>query len=180
MIQFVVGDPLLTRAPFLALGHNARGRTELGAFETAALYQHPAPFATYQRRCRQGKQVAGTFWPWFDTRPSLLFCTVRESSVGATRLRYVQSILMALARDYSLYNMRGLAIAPLGNAYERAEILPLMEMWLGKSTLPVVVYTEYQAGKQAEEHWPHDRDDSHLSGAAGTASPSVADPSGDG
>jgi len=151
MIQFVTGDPLLTRAPFLAIGHNARGRTELGPFETAALIRYPAPFASYQRRCRQGKQVSGTFWMWYDAKPSLLFCTVRESSVGATRLRYVQSILMAIARDYTLYNIRGLALAPIGNAYERPEILPLIEIWLGKIALPVVVYTEYQAGVIADE-----------------------------
>lgn len=153
MIQFVTGDPLLTRAPFLAIGHNARGRTELGAFETAAMMHFPAPFANYQRRCRQGKQTAGTFWPWFDATPGLLFCTVRETSVGVTRLRYVQSILMAIARDYVLYGMRGLAIAPMGNSYERSEILPLMNIWLGKSALPVVVYTEYQSGIKAEEPW---------------------------
>lgn len=153
MIQFVSGDPLLTRAPFLAIGHNARGRTELGAFETAALLGYPAPFASYQRRCRQGKQTAGMFWMWYDAKPSLLFCTVRESSVGATRLRYVQSILMAIARDHALYNIRGLALAPLGNAYERPEILPLIEMWLGKIALPVMVYTEYIAGVTADENW---------------------------
>jgi hypothetical protein len=153
MIRFVTGDPLLTRAPFLAISHNARGRTELGAFETAAMMRYPVPFASYQRRCRQGKHVAGTFWPWFDAAPGLLFCTVRESSVGVTRLRYVQSILMSIARDYVLYGIRGLAIAPMGNSYERTEILPLISIWLGKSTLPVVVYTEYQAGIMAEETW---------------------------
>jgi hypothetical protein len=153
MIQYVTGDPLLTHAPFLAIGHNAKGRTELGAFETAALIRFPAPFATYQRRCRQGKHISGTFWAWYDAKPSLLFCTVRESSVGATRLRYVQSIFMAIARDYTLYNIHGLALAPIGNGYERPEILPLIETWFGKIALPVVVYTEYVAGVTADEHW---------------------------
>jgi len=153
MIQFVTGDPLLTQASCLAIGHNARGRTELGAFETAAFLRYPTPFAVYQRRCRQGKHISGTFWPWYESRPTLLFCTVRESSVGATRLRYVQSVLMALARDHTLYNIHTLALAPIGNSYERPEILPLIEMWLGKSSLSVVVYTQYQAGVIADEVW---------------------------
>jgi hypothetical protein len=150
-LQFVTGDPLLTQAQCLALGHNARGRTELGAVETALLHQYPAAFATYQRRCKQNKHTAGTLWLWHEAQPALAFMTVRESSVSATRLRYVQTILLTLARDYTLYNLTSLAIAPLGSAYERAEILPLVSTWLAQSTLPVVVYTEYLPGVRADE-----------------------------
>src|SRR5262245_26385965 len=104
-LTFVSGDPLLTRAEFLAFGHNARGRTETGEFDMALMQVYPAPFSTYQRRCRQEKHKAGTLWLWYDSQPGLIFLTVRESSVGATRLRYVQSVLMSLARDYPLHGI---------------------------------------------------------------------------
>lgn len=150
-LTFVSGDPLLTRAHFLAFGHNARGRTETGAFDMALMQQYPAPFSTYQRRCRQDKHKAGTLWLWSEAQPGLMFLTVRESSVGATRLRYVQSVLMSLARDYPLYGIRSLAIAPLGNEFERAEIQSLFDTWFGNIALPVVAYTEYVPGVQADE-----------------------------
>jgi hypothetical protein len=152
-LTFVSGDPLLTRAHFLAFGHNARGRTETGSFDMALMQHYPAPFSTYQRRCRQDKHKAGTLWLWYESNPGLAFLTVRESSVGATRLRYVQAVLMNIARDYRLHGLQTLAIAPLGSAFERAEINLLCETWLTKIALPVVVYTDYLPGIQAEENF---------------------------
>lgn len=148
-ITYVTGDPLLTDAPVLAFGHNARGRTELGACETALMQQYPAAFAVYQRRCKQNKQRAGTCWLWTQAQPQLLFLTIRETAVGATRLRFVQAALLALARDYRLYGISGLAIAPLGSAYEQPDILPLVGLALAASALPVTVYTAYQPGSAA-------------------------------
>ena len=77
---------------------------------------------------------------------------MRDSSVGATRLRYVQKVLITIARDYTLYNMPSLAIAPLGNQYERSEIEALYHTWLKHTALPVVVYQAYQAGVAAAEN----------------------------
>ena len=142
-VHLVSGDPTLTQADVLALGHNARGRTELGRLETRLMQQYSAAFASYTRLARRGKQKPGTWWLWADTRPRLMFMTVRNSSVGATRLRYVEAGLMAIAREYELYSIKSLAIAPLGNAYENQEILSLIERWLAPINLPVVAYSDY-------------------------------------
>jgi hypothetical protein len=150
-LTFVTGDPLLTRAHFLAFGHNAGGRTETGTFEMALMHRYPAPFSTYQRRCRQGKHKTGTCWLWYDSQPGLIFLTVRESSVGATRLRYVQSVLMDIARDYALHGIRSLAVMLPGSAFERGEIHLLFDTWLSNISLRVVVYTDYLPGVQADE-----------------------------
>lgn len=139
-IHYTEGDPLLTRAQYLAFGHNARARTELGAVELALLQRYPAPFSMYARQCRNGRIQAGGYWLWTESRPRLIFLTVRTSSVGATRLRYVQAALMALARDAQLYRIASLAIAPLGNAYEWSQMLTIIERWFAQAPYTVIVY----------------------------------------
>jgi hypothetical protein len=149
---YVSGDPLLTRAQFLAFGHNARGRTELGNLETELLNRYPAPFSVFRRQCKTGRVETGTFWLWHESTPSLAFLVIRESSVGATRLRYVQSALLALARDYSLESIHSIAIAPLGHLQEWPEILRLLESWLNPLPIPIIVYQTYLPGIQAAEN----------------------------
>lgn len=150
-LTYVSGDPLLTRAQMLAFGHNAKGRVELGDFETLLHNRCPAAFSTYSKQCRNGRIKAGTYWLWRDFRPMLIFLTVRDSPVGATRLRYVQSVAIALARDYHLEGIESLAIAPLGEPGEWPEIKLILETWFEKSALPVSVYDDYRPGVQAEE-----------------------------
>jgi hypothetical protein len=151
-LTFVTGDPLLTKAAVLAIGHNAKGRIEMDEFAMTMMREYPAAFSTYTRQARKGRQKGGDLYIWSEAKPRLLFATVRDSSVGATRLRYVQKVLITIARDYTLYNMPSLAIAPLGNHYERSEIEALYHTWLKHTALPVVVYQAYQAGVAAEEN----------------------------
>jgi hypothetical protein len=139
-ITFVTGDPLQTTAQILAFGHNARGRTELGMIETRLMQTYPPAFAMYQRACRAGRIRAGDIWIWRESKPQLMFMAVRESSVGATRLRYVQAVAIRLAREYPLLGIKSLAIAPLANRYEWGEIRQVLTMWLEKSRLDVTIY----------------------------------------
>ena len=147
----VDGDPLLTRCSTLGIGHNAKGRTENTPFTMAVMRRYPAAFSTYTRQAKKDRQQVGTLFSWNETTPRLLFMTVRASSVGATRLRYVQQIALTIARDYRLYQLDNLAIAPLGDKQEQPEILRLLETWFDKSKLPVIAYREYQEGVQADE-----------------------------
>ena len=150
-ITYVSGDPLLSKAQILAFGHNRKGRTEIGAFETVLLNRYPAPFATHRRKCQKGRIKSGEHWVWRESKPYLMFWVVRESSVSATRLRYVQSCALNIARSYQLEGYKSIAIAPLGNDLERPEIHKVLEMWLSKLSLPIIVYTNYEAGLEADE-----------------------------
>lgn len=150
-IRYVTGDPLLTELQTLAFGHNARARTELGALETRLLQRYPAPFAAYQKSCRADRVKAGSLWTWRESRPQLLFMVVRDTSVGATRLRYVQNILLKIARDYRLEGIHSLAIARLGNDFEWREIKTLIDLWLRRCPISIVVYETYQPGVKADE-----------------------------
>ncbi|MCU0498508.1 MAG: hypothetical protein MUF87_14250 [Anaerolineae bacterium] len=150
-IRYVIGDPLLTDLQTLAFGHNARARTELGTIETRLLQRYPAPFAAYQKSGRADRIKAGSIWTWRESRPQLLFMVVRDSSVGATRLRYVQNILLKIARDYRLENIQSLAITRMGNDFEWREIKTLIDLWLRRCPIPIAVYETYQPGIKADE-----------------------------
>ena len=75
---------------------------------------------------------------------------VRASSVGATRIRYVESIALTLARDYRRDSIQSIAIAPLGDRLEWPALKPVLERWLSKTSLPVIVYEAYLPGVEAE------------------------------
>lgn len=139
-LTYVAGDPLQTEASILAFGYNALGRMEVTPFIAELLTKHPAAFAAFRKQCHAGKIKPGQYWLWRESAPRLMFMVVRASGVGATRLRYVQSVMMTIARDYRLEGIRDLAIAPLGNAYEWGEIKLVLETWLSRIDLPVTVY----------------------------------------
>jgi hypothetical protein len=151
-VTFVSGDPLLTRAQVLAFGYNASGRTETGLLEMALLNRYPAAFASYGKYCRAGRIKTGTLWLWRETKPTLGFMILRETAVGATRLRYVEAVAMTLARDYKLDNMGSVAIALPGSPLEAPSLKEILVHWLEKSSLPVVIYEHYLPNVQAEEN----------------------------
>jgi hypothetical protein len=122
-LTYIAGDPTLTRAHALAFGYNATGRTEVGDLEMLLLTRYPAAFAAYGKLCRRGRITAGRYWMWRESTPRLVFLVVRETIVGATRLRFVQAAAaQALSCDYSLEGIESLAIAPLGRSGEMADI----------------------------------------------------------
>jgi hypothetical protein len=139
-LTYTSGDPLFTDAQVLAFGHNLRGRTELGTLQTALLQKYPTAFSAYTKLCRSGRIKAGEYFLWRESKPMLMFMVVRESSVGATRFRFVQSAVMAVAQQYRLEGIQTLAIAPLGNSLEWMEIKPTLHYWLEGLSLSVTVY----------------------------------------
>ncbi len=139
-LTYVTGDPLLTEAKTLAFGYNARARSEVSPLATELLNRHPAAFATFRKQCSGGRIKPGMIWHWSESQPSLLFLVVRESSVGSTRLRFVEQALMTIARDYLLYNLSSIGLAPLGGQEETGWLQPLVDYWLASCPLPISVY----------------------------------------
>jgi hypothetical protein len=145
-LTYAAGDPLLTRCQMLAFGHNARGRTELGAVESQIFMQHPAAFATYGKLCRAGRIRSGALWVWHESQPALGFMVIRESAVGVTRLRYLEAALLTLVRDHQLENIASVAFAPLGTREEWPTLRPVVDHWLTHAPFPCVVYEQYLPG----------------------------------
>lgn len=152
-VTYVSGDPLLTKAQVLAFGHNVRGRAELDTLTTALQTRYPAAFATYGKYCRSERLKAGQMWLWRESQPMLGFMVVRASSVGATRMRYVESVALTLARDYQRENIHSIAIAPLGSPEEWPHLQPVLDYWLGCSSLPCVIYQQVIPGQPAESEF---------------------------
>ncbi|MFN8371506.1 MAG: hypothetical protein U0694_01315 [Anaerolineae bacterium] len=150
-VIFVSGDPLLTSAQTLAFGYNAEGKTEVGALGIALLTRYPAAFSSFTRQSRSGKIKAGDYWIWRDSKPHLMFLAIRQTAVGAARLRFVESIMMTIARDHRLELLNSLAIAPLSDSSDWTAMKPLINHWLGNIGLPIVVYDHYRPGVRAEE-----------------------------
>ena len=141
-ITVVTGDPLTTQAQTLAFGFNAKGRIEVGGLETRLYDAYPAAFATFRKQCKSGRIKPGMIWMWRETQFNLLFLVVRESSVGMTRMRFVENALMTIARDYPLYGLTSIGLAALGNKEEWPLLRPLVDYWLKACPLPVTVYDE--------------------------------------
>ena len=147
----VSGDPLLTDCQVLAFGYNARGQSE-SRDEQILLHQtFPAAFATFKRQARKGNIIAGQVWQWNDNTPNLHFWVIRESPYGATRIRYVQSIIMGFVRDYELYNIHSLALVRPGNDIEYEEFLPLINQWLDPLPIPIMLYENFIPDEKAEK-----------------------------
>ncbi|MBN8621078.1 MAG: hypothetical protein J0L63_19350 [Anaerolineae bacterium] len=140
-VEYVAGDPLATSAQTLAFGFNARGQIEMNPLATRLYDQFPAAFATFRKQCRSGRIKPGMLWIWSESQPRLLFMVVRESAVGMTRLRFVENALMTLARDYLLYGVESLALVPMGDEGEWTALRPVVDYWMGMSSLPVQVLT---------------------------------------
>ena len=147
----VSGDPVLTDCQVLAFGYNARGQSE-SRDEQIRLYQsYPAMFSLFRRQAHKGNIKSGTVWQWNETRPNFALWIIRESPFGATRIRYVQSIVMSFVRDYQLYNITSLALIRPGTDIEYEELYPILEQWLNPLPIPIVLYEAYEEGIKADE-----------------------------
>ncbi len=137
-IEYISGDPLQTTAHVLYFGMNVQGRIESGKFETALHTRFPAAFSGFSRQCQAQKIKPGMVWYWRDAQPALGFMVIRESPFGATRLRYVDAVLLSLARDHQRQGVTSAAIVLPRS--EPDEIKQMIGRWLGKLALPVTVY----------------------------------------
>ncbi len=149
-ITYVQGDPLLTPLAALAFGHNAKARSELDPLTVRLFDLYPAAFASYRKFCASGRAKPGTVWLWREAHPTLIFMIVRETGVGATRVRFVESALMTLARDYHLFGLSSIAIAPVGDRLEWPSIKPIADYWLRACPLPISIYETYRPGERGE------------------------------
>ena len=141
-ITVVTGDPLATQAQTLAFGFNAKGRVEVSGFETRLYDAYPSAFASFRKQCNSGRIKPGMLWMWREIQINVLFLVVRESSVGMTRLRFVENTVMTIARDYPLYGLTSVAIAPLGSKEEWVLLRPVVDYWLKACPLDVTVYDQ--------------------------------------
>ncbi|MBE2270552.1 MAG: hypothetical protein IAE80_20110 [Anaerolinea sp.] len=137
-ITYLSDNPLTTSAHVLLFGTNAQGRIEQDALTIALHARCPTAFAAFSRQCRADKISAGKLWYWWDCQPALGFMVIRESPFGATRLRYVESVIMGLARDYQRDGVKSAAL--ILPPTDQDDVKALLDRWFGTSALAVSVY----------------------------------------
>ncbi|MEM6283057.1 MAG: hypothetical protein AAF787_12755 [Chloroflexota bacterium] len=149
-IQYVSGDPFLTRMQTLAFGYNVQARSENDPLGMQLQQKYPAALATFRKQAQAGRIKSGDIWLWRETAPRIALFVVRDSAVGATRPRYVDRVALQLVRDYQLMGVQSLAIAPLGRTGETHSIKEAMELVLSRCPFPLIVYEKYSPGMDAE------------------------------
>jgi hypothetical protein len=152
-VKFVTGDILLSRAQVVAIGSNAQGRNETSLLSSELAYRYPAAFSAFRKHAQTARLGAGDYWIWREAMPWIAFMVVRQTSVGATRARYVDEVVQKLARDWQREGIRTLALSRLGEPLEWPALKAVLAYWLDISELPVVVYEEHVSGVAVPEDW---------------------------
>ncbi|MEO0560770.1 MAG: hypothetical protein AAF125_01555 [Chloroflexota bacterium] len=142
-LTFTTGDPFTAPQQTIGFGINAAGRTETSPIGAELALRYPAMLATYRKAAKRGRLQPGALWLWTESTPRVLLLIVRETSVGATRPRFVDAAALKIARDHALYGIESLALAPLGRQDETDTINEALGLLLHPSPLEVVAYTAY-------------------------------------
>lgn len=150
-ITTVKGDIRFTKAQAILLGLNTRGQVEVSSLETTLRDQQPVFFSEYRRLAHSGKLTGGNIWIFRDTTPWLLAAIVRDSPSAATKLRYVEAVVMSLRRDWQREMLKSLAIAPMGTPEEWYSIRAVLHEHLNTMPIPIILYTEHIKDQKAEE-----------------------------
>jgi hypothetical protein len=149
-VRYARGDIFLTRAHALAIGINATGRLGVAPETTALQDRYPVFVSDCHKRGRAGTLAPGTAWVWREGQPWVVGLVVRETPLGATRLRYVETAILNLCRDWEREGLRSLALLRLGEDAEWSEAREIAIRYLDPLVLPVIIYEEYLPGVVAE------------------------------
>ncbi len=145
-VSFVRGDIFLTSSHAAAVDLNAAGRLATTPFYTALHDRYPVFVSEYHKQGRAGQLTPGRMWVWPDSRPWLVGLIVRETPQGAARLRFVETALLNLVRDWERAGLRSLALMRLGDEQDWPIIRGLVMDALAPLALPVTVYEAYVPG----------------------------------
>jgi hypothetical protein len=147
----VRGDIFLTHAHAIAIGLNASGRLGVEPVYTALQDRHPVFVSECHKRGRAGLLVPGSIWIWREAAPWLVGLVVRETPPGSTRLRYVETAMLNLYKDWEREGVHSLALMRLASADEWPGVRAIVHHYLAQMALSVTVYDDYLHGVAAED-----------------------------
>lgn len=153
-IPTVNGDIFHTRAQTVALAIDASGRLGTTPLYTALHDRYPVFVSEYHKRGRANLLVPGSMWIWREGTPWIVGLVVRETPQGATRLRYVESAMLNLLKNWQYEGITSLALMRLGDDQEWPHARQIVESYLAKMGLPATIYEAFKAGIRAEEAPP--------------------------
>jgi hypothetical protein len=150
-VRFAQGDIFLTQAHAVALGLSANGRLGVSPFHTALHDRYPVFVSECYKRGRAETLLPGSVWVWREGQPWLVGLVVQETPQGAARLRYVEVAMLNLYKDWEREGLHSLALMRFGDDSEWPAVRAVIEDYLNRIPLPVIVYEDYQPGVAAEE-----------------------------
>jgi O-acetyl-ADP-ribose deacetylase (regulator of RNase III) len=161
MIKQVSGDILLSKAHAIAHGIAANDPMNQG-LALALHEQYPAMHKDFHHWCHQQHPKPGSAWMWGSADNVRIVNLITQeggyghgAKPGAATTKYVSDSLKELAKIAKKENFTSLALPKVatgvgGLSWEEVE--PLIEQRLGELDIPVYVYSDYVAGKQAAEN----------------------------
>ncbi|NLF78392.1 MAG: hypothetical protein GX573_22085 [Chloroflexi bacterium] len=149
-VRFVQGDIFQTSAQAVALGLSVSGRLSVAPLWTAVQDRCPVFVSDYHKRSRAGSLSPGDLWVWREGTPWLVGMVVRDTPQSAARARYVETALLNLYKHWQREQLGSLALMAFDEGIEWAAVRGLIEDYLGRIELPVIVYERYEPGAAVE------------------------------
>jgi hypothetical protein len=149
-IRFVQGDIFMTQAHTVAVGMSASGRFSVTPFHTALHDRYPVFISECSKRGHGSNLTPGAVWVWREAQPWLVGLVIQETPPGAVRLRYVETAMLNLYKDWEREGLHSLAIMRFGDDGEWPTVRAVLEDYLSRIALPVIVYEAYRPGVDGE------------------------------
>lgn len=160
MLTEVSGDILLSKAQVIAHGVAPGDHFDSG-LALSLRERFPAMYKDFRHYCKVGNPQAGSFWTWGGpggVRITSLFtqdpAPSQNAKPGAASSHNVNHALKEFVKEVQSEGYQSLALPRLATGVGRMswdEVRPLLERHLGGLGIPVLVYTEYHAGVEADE-----------------------------
>lgn len=159
MIYEVTGDILKTKAQAIAHGIAPNDPFDHG-LARALREQWPAMHKDYRHWAHQHHPKPGEVWEWGGFGIRIFNLLTQEgdfahgSKPGKASVSNVLHALKKLKHEIEKQELKSLALPRLATGVgglEWEDIKPLIQEQLGSLSIPVYVYTTYQAGVTAEE-----------------------------
>lgn len=165
MIKEVSGDILLSQAELIAHGISAHDPFDSG-LALALRERWPSLVKDYRHATHSKAIHSGEIWGWAGVQEDggvrrivnlITQDTLGQGShtrPGKATLENVRHALQHLARYVKEENIRSLALPRLATGVgglEWDDVRPLVQQYLGDLGIPVIVYTTYHKGEQANE-----------------------------
>lgn len=160
MIYQVSGDILLSKAQVIVHGIAANDPMTQG-LALSLHQQYPAMHKDFHHWCHQSHPKVGAAWVWGGPNGVRVVNLITQeggfgkgAKPGKATLKSVRNSLKELTKIIQKENFSSIAVPKLatgvgGLAWD--DVFPVVEEILGDLDIPVYLYTDYHAGKQAKE-----------------------------
>lgn len=161
MIKEVSGDLLLSKAQ--ALAHGVAPNDPFHSGLALQLRERwPAMYKDFRHFCQSTHPKAGTLWAWMGADGTRVVSLFTQNAVeghhggtpGAATLQHTGHALRELAKLAQAEKFTSIALPRLATGVGRLawdDVRPLIEQHLGGLGIPVITYSTYHAGMQADE-----------------------------